>query len=247
MQRFCANSGRKAARGFTLIELLVVIAIIAILAAMLLPVLSQAKAAGRQTTCVNNLRQLRLALALYATDHDGLMPPRQFFTNRWPAQLQPHYVAAPLLRCPCDPEANKAGSNTNAAPDLAPRSYLLNGWQDAVLEIFGGSPPPKGVPWPAIAESAIAHPADTIAFGEKASSSSQFYLVLNSDASLYLPDLGESSHGGTGALMDKSGRSIYAFIDGSVRAVRYGRTLCPLNLWAVTDQGRTAYAVCGPH
>ncbi len=112
---------------------------------------------------------------------------------------------------------------------------------------MGNDKPPKGVPWPDIAESAIAHPADTIAFGEKASSSSQFYLVLNSDAGLYLPDLEESRHGSAAVLMGKSGRSIYAFADGSVRAVRYGRSLCPLNLWAVTDQGRTTYAVCGPH
>jgi prepilin-type N-terminal cleavage/methylation domain-containing protein len=56
-------------RGFTLIELLVVIAIIAILAALLLPVLDHAKATAKKTVCTSNIRQIDLALVMYVDDH----------------------------------------------------------------------------------------------------------------------------------------------------------------------------------
>jgi prepilin-type N-terminal cleavage/methylation domain-containing protein len=61
-------------RAFTLIELLVVIAIIAILAALLLPVLSAAKAKAQRTACMNNLRQINLGVRMYSDDSNDTSP-----------------------------------------------------------------------------------------------------------------------------------------------------------------------------
>src|SRR5271157_3246191 len=70
-----SRHSRQSSGGFTLIELLVVIAIIAILAAMILPALTKAKAKTQGVYCMNNTRQLMIAWSMYAHDaQDRLVP-----------------------------------------------------------------------------------------------------------------------------------------------------------------------------
>jgi len=119
-------------KGFTLIELLVVIAIIAILAAILFPVFAQAREKARQSTCLSNMKQLGLAIQMYADDYEEVLP--QAYIERavagasepsggwwyndgttgaifWPQMLFPYTKNWKIGACPSYPLKGKWGGD----------------------------------------------------------------------------------------------------------------------------------------
>jgi prepilin-type N-terminal cleavage/methylation domain-containing protein/prepilin-type processing-associated H-X9-DG protein len=118
------------AAGFTLIELLVVIAIIAILAAILFPVFARAREKAREASCLSNLKQIDLAVAMYLTDYDGTYP---YVASLSMSSLQvlfmPYVKNSQIFTCP----SQTAGT-----------SYTANVWGHGGDD---GAPTPTGSPW----------------------------------------------------------------------------------------------------
>ena len=122
---------RKARNGFTLIELLVVIAIIAILAALLLPALARAKAEAKQVSCINNFKQMGLALGLYLNDN-GAYPGDYSPANNayvWMLRILPNAGNnRKVFFCPAAPADAAWDTNLNKTLGSTVASTIIPGY-----------------------------------------------------------------------------------------------------------------------
>jgi len=199
-----------ARRAFTLVELLVVIAIIAILAALLLPALARAKESARSLQCLSQMRQLGLAVRLYA-DENGDEFPRSQHSAFAHGQLTWGRALAPPLGSDTTTWTNLLGSVYHC-----PSDRRTNGWSYGFNVYFELGPDDdyEGKPQTWRRAGTVPHPSATILFAENASAADHImpnFWTASQDA----VDVASRRHGR---------RSNYNFVDGHADA-RHFETL----------------------
>ena len=155
-------------RGFTLIELLVVIAIIAILAAILFPVFAKAREKARQSSCINNMKQITTALTMFANDHEEQYPAAFFnqtafggnTPQQWKAVLYPYLKTPAVFVCASDPYGSEKKVYAQSREADEPASYRYN------ITLVGRDPALNNAPAVPIALGSISSPSELIMIAE---------------------------------------------------------------------------------
>jgi prepilin-type N-terminal cleavage/methylation domain-containing protein len=225
---------RGLAHGFTLVELLVVIGVLGILASMLMPALAKAKAKANATKCLNNIRQVTMAATMYAGDNDDELPRRLRKNATWVFALEPYYKDRNVMKCPSDNFTEW-------------RSYIINGFNDYWQKALPAAEYKQVMNWNyphGMKLAAIPLPSDTVLFGEKKKASKHVHMDFGQSTK---DDEGIQTEGNDRAVVNhnmhgsrKTGGSHFAFADGSARFLKYGGSVKPVNLWAITDEWRNA-------
>jgi prepilin-type N-terminal cleavage/methylation domain-containing protein/prepilin-type processing-associated H-X9-DG protein len=166
-------------RGFTLIELLVVIAIIAILAAIIFPIFSRVRERGLQITCMSNMRQIGMAVNMYASDNSDGLPTTWHWDNRgwcgqdasWKQLIFVYQKSDELFYCPT---FEGRGVDCKDYVDNPQVRYLgqygINNW--AYIPYFSGVNPNQGdyQRYETSKVSGLTNPAATILVSENGDS-----------------------------------------------------------------------------
>ena len=223
---------RKGRIGFTLIELLVVIAIVAILAAILFPVFAQAKTAAKKAADSSNMRQIGLALRMYADDYDDLLPktahdqPDEQFC--WVQLLRPYVANCDAIRIsPGDPKGNERKTHGGT-------SYVLNDWiATESQQGFTVIPTPPISSWPRPAETIstfVVSDAKGIEYTDDHTHAKNWFTVRKGPAqrwSAVISDIQPDRFGGTTSTALEAdhtkGSANYLYLDGHVKSMTAGR------------------------